>query len=794
MTDPALEHEAIALFEELVDLPADQREAALAARTAGRTELLSRVRALLDSHQSSEMRTGGVTDLLDDDSPPERLGAYRLGERIGRGGMGAVYRATRETGDFDHNVAIKIIRPGPGSDQLAERFCGERRLLARLVHPGIAQLYDGGETAEGAPYFVMELVDGVPLGRWLEGQSPTRSERVRIFADICAAVAFAHRNLVVHRDLTPSNVLVTPDGMVKLIDFGIARPPDDGEQARDRSSLGSLSLTPGFAAPERMESGLVTTASDIYSLGKLAEKLFAAEAGDPDLRAITDKATAAQPSERYASADGLQADLCAWHAGMPVSARGGGRGYVIGLFVRRHRIAVAASVAVALALVAALGVSLVSLQREREANRLAAERTKQTRSIARILLFDAFDQVSAMPGSTRTRQALAEAALVYLDQLAAAPDATLDDRIEAAEGYTRLAQVMGSGAVSTLGRMEDAEPLLERGQALLEAAFASDPDNSRVRLALAGLLTEKARTLLFNSNDTAAALADARRAVSLLEGRESADLATARIALAAQTAVGEAISWDLEWAPAEASYRAAETFRQGLPATWQRDPAIRRAQAANLRLLGEALHNQEQEDETRTVLDQAVAIQEDLLAADPRNPIQLRATASANRYRAIVHRSNYRDAEARQSMLRAVEIAQAMRDADPDDASSLHLWLLMIEPLAQMYADVDDRANARALHGQLLDQYPRLIALSGDVPGMRRSFSSALRIIGGNEYNLREFTRACTAWREARVQLQWLAANSEFTVSDERRKADIDHYLASSCENGRPRAGMGSEI
>lgn len=794
MTDLALERQAIALFEDIFALPPEERAVALARLAKGRETLRARVEALIAAHEAGRVQTGGVAEVFDDAPVPERLGGYRLGERIGRGGMGAVYLAHRDRGDFGHEAAIKIVRPGPGSDLLIERFRGERSLLARLIHPNIAQLYDGGETEDGAPWFLMERVDGIPLDRWKVERAPDTPERVRIFGEICAAVSFAHRNLVVHRDLTPSNILVTPEGHVKLIDFGIARPPQEDEVVRDMASIGSLSLTPGFAAPERMTGAPVTTAGDIFSLGRLAERLFSQEMAEPDLRAIVQRAAASDPADRYPSADALLADVRAWERGMPVEAREGGRGYVLGRFLRRHRVAVATAAVVALALVAALGVSLAALERERTANRVALERTQQTRSIARILLFDAFDEVSRMPGSTRARQALAEAALAYLDDLAAQPDASLDSRLEAAEGYTRLAEVMGSGAFATLGRMADAEPLLERGQALVEQALRSRPGDPRIRLALAGLLTEKARTLLFNGNDTAASLASARRAVALLSGREKVDPRTARIAFVARSGIGEALSWDQQWAPAEAEYRAAESLRLSLPPAWRADPAMRRAEATNLRLLAEALHKQDKADEARRTLDDVVAIQEELLAADPRNPLQMRATAAANRYRAIVHRTNARDALARASMERGVAIAAKMREADPDDASALHLWLLMIEPLAQIYMDAGDRAETFAMHEQLLTHYPRLIALSGDAPGMRRSFSSALRIIGGNDYNLRAFPQACAAWREARAQLQWLAANGGHTESDKARKADIDHYLASSCEKGPPRAGMGASI
>ena len=151
MSDLVLERDAIALFERLLEVPEEDRDAWLAAETADRPELLSRVASMREADRRAQMRTGAAADSLDEEAPPERIGAYRIVERIGRGGMGSVYRGERATGDFHHEVAIKIIKPGLLSDRLVERFRRERQLLAGLSHPHIAQLYDGGETEGGSP-------------------------------------------------------------------------------------------------------------------------------------------------------------------------------------------------------------------------------------------------------------------------------------------------------------------------------------------------------------------------------------------------------------------------------------------------------------------------------------------------------------------------------------------------------------------------------------------------------------------------------------------------------------------
>ena len=440
-TETGTEREALALFEAMLDVPETDRDAWIAARTSDRPPVLTRLTAMRAADRIAAMHTGGASDMLNEDVVPERIGAYRIVERIGRGGMGSVYLGERASGDFDHKVAIKIIKPGLLSETLVDRFVRERQTLATLTHVNIAQLYDGGETASGSPFIVMELVDGLPLLQWADEHAPSVAERRRLFADICSAVSFAHSNLIVHRDLTPSNVLVTKGGTVKLIDFGIAKPADDGSDVpRGTTSVNSLSLTPGYAAPERSTSAEVTTAADIYSLGKLLEKLMTPAGGDNELKAIIARATATHPADRYAGAGALASDVAAWGGNFPVAATGGGRRYTATKFVQRHRVGVALAGFVAIALVAALTFTLLANARAQVARADAERRFEQTRAIAKSMLFGVYDDVSKVAGATAARQSLAKTGLAYLDALAADPAAPRNVRLEAGQGYLRLAQ------------------------------------------------------------------------------------------------------------------------------------------------------------------------------------------------------------------------------------------------------------------------------------------------------------------------------------------------------------------
>ena len=278
--------EVRSLFEELVELSPSERQSRLAA-LADR-DLSERVRKLLaaDSEAGRFLEApavavaGGLFDGLpgvpDEAPPPERIGLYRVLGRLGRGGMGEVLLAERADGLFDQRVAIKLLRRGMASDEVLSRFSRERRILARLEHPHIARLLDGGATEDGRPYFVMELVEGEPITDYCRSRSLTVDDRLRLLQDCCDAVAAAHRNLVVHRDLKPSNVLVTKDGEVKLLDFGIAKllgPDDTGEAAAETRTEFRL-LTPAYAAPEQILGEPVTTATDVWALGALGYELL----------------------------------------------------------------------------------------------------------------------------------------------------------------------------------------------------------------------------------------------------------------------------------------------------------------------------------------------------------------------------------------------------------------------------------------------------------------------------------------------------------------------------------------
>ncbi|MDN3647219.1 serine/threonine-protein kinase [Pontixanthobacter aestiaquae] len=474
-----IEREALAAVEDALEHPSDARSSFVLKHEKLSDPAKARAIALLDAGMSGGgLMTGGASACDDEDEYPDRIGGYRVLRLIGRGGMGNVYLAERATDDFDLVVAIKLIKRRLITKDLIERFRRERQILADLNHPNIARLFDGGETEDGVPYFVMEYIDGPPLDRWLKHVNPPLENRIAIFEQICNAVETAHQRLVVHRDLTPPNILVADADTVKLIDFGIARPNDRPETL----STGSA-WTPGFAPPEQKDSGEATTLSDVYGLGKLLGLLIGGGA-PAELTAIASKAASQDVENRYPSVSALYEDIQNYRGFKPVTAMRAGPTYLFKKFAQRQRLAAAAGTIVAAAILMTL-IIVTQAYRETERARAEAEASlADTRALAGTMMFDVFDEVSNRPGNSRARLMLAQNAQSHLEALAADPDASYESRLAAGRGFFRLAAATGTVGTGNLGEMTEGLALYERSADILEKLYAEYP-NDEVRLALA---------------------------------------------------------------------------------------------------------------------------------------------------------------------------------------------------------------------------------------------------------------------------------------------------------------------
>jgi tetratricopeptide (TPR) repeat protein len=467
------------LFAKAWEAPAGTRATLVRELARGDAALTREVLTLVDAAEASPdyldsmsagLRLAGLDIGPLPDRSGRRVGPYRLTRALGHGGMGSVYLAERADGAFDQTVAIKLLPVGMMRPAHERRFLAERQILARMENPHIARLLDGGVTEDGTPYFVMEYVDGLPIDEYCERHALPIAERLRLFLPVCEAVDSAHRNLVIHRDLKPTNVLVATDGTVKLLDFGIAKLLSSDDGATDGQPL-----TPAYASPEQLEGQPLTTAVDVWGLGAILYELVTAQrafnrnrdgARTPpppsqlrrglsrDVDTIVLAALQPEPQRRYPSVVRLADDVRRYLDGLPVQARADSRMYRLTCFVRRHRYGVAAA-AVIVALFGALtGLSLHSAARAREhAARIAQEHEASTEVMKFLVDVFATADPAVHRGQTITAREL-------LDRGAARV------RTELAGRPQIQATLLG-----TIGRVYRQLGLLDRATPLLEEAL-----------------------------------------------------------------------------------------------------------------------------------------------------------------------------------------------------------------------------------------------------------------------------------------------------------------------------------
>lgn len=418
---------------------------------------------------------------------PDRIGPFALREILGEGGMGTVVRAERVDGLFEQTVAIKFLRGDLAGASERRLFDAERKALARLDHPGIARILDGGTVAE-RPYLIMEYVQGEDLAAWLARRPHDAAERLAMFGRIAAAVAHAHRSLVVHADIKPGNLIVTADDGIKLLDFGIARLLD-GLEGGDAPHA----LTRSHAAPERLAGGPPSVSADVYSLGVLLRDMAGNDRPDPDLAAIIARATAPAAAQRYADVAALGADLEARAADRPVSARQPAPWwYAPARFARRHRSGLAATAATILLLTAATITTSRAYVRAERARAVADERFEDVRGTARYLLFDLLARLENRPNALALRSEVAGVAQHYLDRLASGTAAPPAVRLEAAEGLIALANYQARSGWPNLGQPERGAANLARAEAILARLPGERPARllARARIARAMIAAE----------------------------------------------------------------------------------------------------------------------------------------------------------------------------------------------------------------------------------------------------------------------------------------------------------------
>jgi tetratricopeptide (TPR) repeat protein len=697
-----------ALFLRAVDLPPSEQSLFLDSMCGADAELRAEVESLLESDRKggqviAEAVGSEAAALFDAESQPligVRLGPYRVIREIGRGGMGAVYLATRDDDQYSKQVAIKVVKRGMDTADVLGRFRHERQILANLDHPYIAKLLDGGTTADGRPFFVMDYVEGVSLDTFCAQHKPSIEARCRLFLKICEAVSHAHRNLVVHRDLKPGNIFVTADGTPKLLDFGVAKLLSAGE-ANATATMLMRPFTPEYASPEQVRGMAVTTSTDVYSLGTILYELFTGQRAqqittttpleidravcevevarpslkakglDADLDNIVLMAMRKEPERRYASVDQLAEDIRRHLNGRPVLARQDSFGYRWRKFVRRNRTAVGAAVLLIVVLVAGATAAALEAARANREKAAANRRFEQVRQLAGKFLLDFHDSIAGLPGSTTARKMVVETGLQYYDTLVKEAQGNRDLLEEIARGYDRLGDVQGNPYYANLGDSAGALASYRKSLAIREgltddsSEFFRDRIGGRVKLA----------QMLALAKDPAGADKMLRETIALGEHSPAAQTRMGREAMAnAYRAAG-----DVHFRTGAFDH-AVEPYTKLLE-LWTQMAAEKRdvrAERAGLSLahakIADSLVRTRRAKEALTHVRIAVEIDQEMVAADRNSVPRMRKLYIDYTLLALVFRTDPSLAgpgESRQTVEKAAELAEGMSAADSKNSTAL---------------------------------------------------------------------------------------------------------------------------
>jgi non-specific serine/threonine protein kinase/serine/threonine-protein kinase len=755
------------LFDAVVDLPPDARAAYLIDVCASTPELAGEVESLLAWADSGadflETPIVRVTDL-----PAERsevdlpigtsLGVWRIVDVIGRGGMGVVYRAERADDAFKRVAAIKVVRGGSHAADIVERFRRERETLAALDHPNIARVVDGGTTLDGHPYFVMEYVDGMPIDRFCDDRRLSVDARLALFETVCRAVQYAHQMLVVHRDLKPDNILVTGDGVPKLLDFGIARlmTEEGATPADDALTSATWLMTPDYASPEQMQGRAVTTATDVYSLGvlmhvlltgsrpyrltattqsELRAQLTSSTLSLPSHRVIGDEVTSAQiamarstaPSRlarrldgdldaivlralsrdvatRYATVEQLLEDLERHRTQFPVAARARDFSYVTNRFVRRHAIALVLGFA-ALVLAAA-GVAAIAWQSARaaDAQARAERRFDDVRRLAHVFMFDVHDEIVNVPGTTRARELMVRTASQYLSGLAPEAGSDLGLQRELAAAFVRVGDAQGHPTSANLGDTAGARASYARAIDIAAAVLIAQPNDIEAERTRA-MAHRRLSDVLGWSGDLTSALSHCE-----LSGRLFAAVAAHAAANAGdqlQVAIADIKLGDVlgnpnfpnlkRHAEAEASYSRALVALRNLAAADPADEQVRRYLGLILERIGTMHESAQRWTEATAAYQESFAIRQALASSSPSHVERQRDLAVAFEKLGNAQRFSGDLAASATSYRGALAQFVRLASADPSNAIAARSVAISKEKLAATLSDLGSRDESVAL-------------------------------------------------------------------------------------------------
>jgi eukaryotic-like serine/threonine-protein kinase len=764
------------LLAHALELPAEQRRDFVDEQAGGDADLQADLRELLAIAEGS----GGLLD-----QPPSaleldaldtraeqswagrRVGAWQLVSRLGSGGMGHVWLAKRADGAYEQQAAVKLMHDSFGRSTSQTRFRLERQILAGLDHPNLARLLDGGITDDGVPYLVMELVRGEPLDGYCRRRELPLPARLRLFRTICQVVHYAHSQGVIHRDLKPANVLVTENGVVKLVDFGIAKQVSEPTL---ETATAQRVMTLEFASPEQVSGAAITPASDIFSLGVVLYRLLTDESPyaptatggyelikaicdtEPvppsrrlsrplrqrlkgDLDAVVLKALRKRPEHRYASAEEFADDVFRHLEGLPVKARDGAWSYRAGRFVLRHRTAVGAALIANLALVAGLSFAAyeayeANLQRER-----AQRHFDDVRQLANVFIFDIEKDLSRLPGSLELRKRLVSTALTYLKRLSG--EATREPGLarEIGIAYRQVGDVQGLPFGPNLGDPAGARESYDQARALLEPLVRGKPVDRLAQRELVklykslGALADSLGKPEEGDRVLREGIAQAEDLVRAEPGERLQERLLA--AMHGQLSQLKFYSGDIP-----GYEREADIEYRWLTDAVKRDPEDAKSLldlSINLDLKGQYLAQRSDSDadgrEALEAFRQALALQQQLLARKPHdvNVMQSLATEHTNVGTTYERLNDF--GAAAQSLREAIKLQRLLAERDPADLDARVSTAVALTNLSGVLRDQGDAAaSAQAAR--------EAIALHEDIPETARGQVHARLSLARAHFNL----------------------------------------------------------
>ena len=821
-----------ALFEQVVEIPTADRPQFIEG--IGDDELRREVESLLEAHDQAgpfieEPDRFFSSERLEPDGasflPGEIIDRYRIIREIGRGGMGAVFLAERADDAYQKQVAIKLIKRGMDTDSVLRHFRNERQILAGFDHPNIARLFDGGTTESGLPYFVMEYVEGLSIHDYCQAHALSVVERLQLFREVCAAVSYAHRHLVIHRDIKRSNILITAEGVPKLLDFGIAKilQPDAEPLA---TMTGMRVMTPEYASPEQARGERVTTASDVYSLGVVLYELLTGQSPygsatptpndfdrvinevqpkkpstaiarsdgssksqipNPkllkgDLDNIVLMALRKEPERRYQSAEQFSEDIRRHLEARPVLARQDTFGYRSAKFLRRNKAALAATALVLLILIGGIIATSRQAQIATREKARAERRFNEVRKLANSVLFKYHDAIKNLPGATEVRKQLVQDALEYLDSLA--DDAQGDPALqrELAAAYDRVGEVRGGISHGNLGDLAGAIESYTKAFKIREALLAQNPNDPQARRDLAGSHKNIAIKLRATS-EAGRSLDHFQKALAVYLDLTREQPANERLHLAlvdTRNKLGEALADRGDLAGALEQCHAARELCERLVASDPRDGLRRHILILSQEQIADALFLQKDVAGAIEATDKAVALAEALIAEDPLNAASRSLLAGiyndAGEYR--------RKTDARSALeyfRKAAAMEEELLAADPANAVILAKLGYTNQLIADFLADTGEFPQALSHFSKAREIFEKVIA---DTPG---DLLSRFRLamcgagVGGMRARLGQPEEALKECRKSAALLGGISEDA--TLSRHRSfRAEVYEYLGTAYE------------